>query len=298
MSKVRKLGYCLLTLPLVNPLLRFIAQRSRGMIPPRILQFLPYRGIVELHLPGIAAVRLKASYNDWMATQFYWFGIDAHEPETVSFWLCAVENAEVIIDIGANIGIYSILAAQKTPHAHIAAFEPVPQVRKALEENLKQNSIQNVTTEPYALGDREGTIDLHIPDGIMLPISSSITASFRSQTRPYPVPITSLDSYVERKGWTRVDLVKIDAEGADLMVLRGGRNTIRRFRPTLIIEVMATTFSAVNRELLELGYSLQLILPGGKLKSLGPQLPDDWVWGNVLATPQTPSELTDSASTS
>lgn len=134
----------------------------------------------------------------------------------------------VCIDGGAHIGVISVLLASLCPTGRVYAFEPVPETSVHLEHNLAANGITNVTVERLALYREDGEITLAFDESY--PGGSHIG---EGKCR---VATTRLDSWVQSRGLDRLDLLKLDVEGAEPAVLDGAEETLRRFRPLTVVE--------------------------------------------------------------
>lgn len=148
---------------------------------------------------------------------------------------------DTFIDIGANMGIYALLAAKKVATTgQVHAFEPSPREWKRLQENIALNHLQQIRANPCAVSNQLGTLTLKIAS------DKHAGHNTLASRLPYggptlglqPVPVTTLDHYCQENKLTQVDLIKIDVEGAEAFVLAGARETLKRFRPHLIIEVL------------------------------------------------------------
>lgn len=137
------------------------------------------------------------------------------------------EGAQTAVDIGANRGVYSWWFAQQSSNP--VAFEP-----NASVANLLRTALKNVTVHEVALSDTAGTAEFSVPTmdgkpnsyrGTLRPLEDSDASTITVETAP-------LDSI----GLENVDFLKIDVEGAELEVLRGGRDTIARDQPIVLIE--------------------------------------------------------------
>jgi FkbM family methyltransferase len=123
------------------------------------------------------------------------------------------------VDIGANVGLYSLFVASRAKAARILAIEPQPGILDRLRFNLAVNPHIAVTVLPIALADRDGTVEL------VLDPSDSGGTHLESQARPAArqnvvnVPCRTLAAVIGEAGLTRVDALKIDVEGAEDLVL-------------------------------------------------------------------------------
>jgi FkbM family methyltransferase len=151
-----------------------------------------------------------------------------------------------MIDVGANIGGYSVLFSNEidVENFNIHVFEPNPLIISGLEENMKRlemsNLSVNVYLNRYALGVREGRLPLKVNEnhsGI-----STFGNTKRQFTRTIDVDVTTLDNYVREKGLTKLDLIKIDVEAFEPSVILGSRETITNLKPAIYFEFQKAWF--------------------------------------------------------
>lgn len=125
-----------------------------------------------------------------------------------------------IIDCGAHIGLSVLYFKRRYPRAHIIAFEPNPQTFQVLEQNIKQNHLQNVQLVNAAVGDSEGEIPFFVrQDSTMTWGDTSLKGAIvgsEEQWRTTSVHAVRLSSYITR----HVDYLKLDIEGMEEIVLR------------------------------------------------------------------------------
>lgn len=191
----------------------------------------------------------------------------ASEPHLMSFMYRHMREVEnpILLDIGANTGMFALLPAIK-PDLTVLAFEPNPNIQKILKENIALNNISDKTTcYPFALSDHQGTASLKIPQGHTGLACLGTPLRFDTFTE-LEVPMETVDSIVARKKLPRVDFIKIDTEGCELFVLRGAIQTIRKFRPHILLEYWAENTvqfgylpEELDKILAELDYSTQMI---------------------------------------
>ena len=146
--------------------------------------------------------------------------------------------SETIVDVGANIGLYCCIAADRVAAAgKIVAFEPVPENLGYLRRNLEDNDqTAQVMVEQQAVGQTSGKIQIYLLEGSTCRHSPSAKNVLNSTTS-ITVPAVSLDDYVQQKLRDRsVDMLKVDVEGYESAVLRGARRMLHRDKPTLFIE--------------------------------------------------------------
>ena len=179
-----------------------------------------------------------------------------YEPNEFSWLDRLLQPGMVFVDVGANMGLYSLFAARKvTVSGQVLAVEPSRREYEILEENVKSNALKNVRLVKAAASDRQGTADL-----LVAPLRNSghnTLGSFGYGTpveRTEQVPTERLDDIVQTAGLARVDVIKMDVEGAEMLALRGATETLRRFHPVLLLEVSDRTLQhqgSSSREVLD-----------------------------------------------
>lgn len=145
-----------------------------------------------------------------------------------------------VLDIGANVGVYTTQFARAVGESgHVYAFEPAPQTAARLRANISLNQLANVTVVTKALADREGTAEFHLfPDGE--DVYNSLGAAWRPKegiraTQVIEVETITLDAFARQEGLSSVDLVKLDVEGAEEAVIRGGTSLLRASPQALVV---------------------------------------------------------------
>jgi FkbM family methyltransferase len=144
----------------------------------------------------------------------------------------ACRSADVVLDVGANLGLYAVhAAAHARPGARIHCFEPVPANLQRLRRNLAANGAE-ATVHAVAVGAASGSLDLYLARHNVGTHSAS--ADLSGGATRVTVPMTTVDEAAAEL--PRVDVLKIDIEGYDGYALRGAARTIARDRPTLFLE--------------------------------------------------------------
>ncbi|HXI38587.1 MAG TPA: FkbM family methyltransferase [Bryobacteraceae bacterium] len=147
------------------------------------------------------------------------------------------------LDAGANEGVYTIFAAQCVAQTGVVwAFEPSEREFKRLQENLKVNRLKNVHGLRLALAEHEGQAELLIAEAEHS--GQNTLGEFAYEAvgvlRKEPVPVRTLDQVVVENGINRLDVMKLDVEGAEHRLVDGARSTLRRFRPIILFEASDT----------------------------------------------------------
>jgi FkbM family methyltransferase len=174
-----------------------------------------------------------------VADPFEFIGLElasssTYEPDTVSTLRSVLKPGMVVLDVGANIGHHTLVAAGlvgSTGAVH--AFEPDPAVFNELMENVALNGYEQVSCQNTPLSSDAGSATLYLGNS---DVTNSLAPTMNHSDRTVTVRTETLDNYVNRRGLSRVDVIKIDVEGAERLVLEGAATTLQRFRPILIVE--------------------------------------------------------------
>jgi len=176
----------------------------------------------------------------------------------------SIYKDSIVVDVGASYGQYALNAAVRAKKGLVLAFEPNPLLYLALVKSTLLNNLDNVICLPYALADREGTATLHIPnthaEGATLfeeKLTFEAEPKFKNVIKIFTI-LKTLDGVLYELGIKpcNVDVVKIDAEGAEFKILRGMRRVLNDSEAlTLLLEFCPHMIKAAGddpRELLEL----------------------------------------------
>lgn len=165
---------------------------------------------------------IEGSLDDWMTV---WAFMGLHErdaPFQRSLeWLPA---ADVAFDVGAHVGVWSLLAARRNPAARIHAFEPSPATVQRLSHHVRLNGASKIVVNPVAVGAEPG-----LQPFFAVPLQNTGASSFyarRPDQTATSVPVVTLDAYVARERLERVDVIKVDVEGAEMLVFEGARRLL------------------------------------------------------------------------
>lgn len=192
--------------------------------------------------------------------------MDRYERETTRLISCLVKPDMVVLDIGAHVGYYSLLAARRVgPNGKVYAFEPEPGNYDLLVENIEQNGYENVIPFRQAISDRKGNSTLFLTS--LDNGRHSLYHHGLPESGHMVVETTTVDAFLESKGWPQVGLVKVDVEGAESEVLGGMGGLLERSsRIKLIIEFNPSLLCHAGVDLVEflkrptnLGFKVQCI---------------------------------------
>ncbi len=190
-----------------------------------------------------------------------------YEPVETDVVLARLTPGMTVIDAGANIGHYAMIAAAAVgPSGRVAAFEPDADNHTALAANLALNGFANAAAEKLALGAAQGELTLY-RDEANRGGHSLVQANVQKQAGAARVRVAALDDYAaERLAGQKIDFIKIDVQGTEAAVLAGAAGILARDRPDLLIEFWPHGIRATGTEpmalvegLLNLGYAMAAV---------------------------------------
>jgi FkbM family methyltransferase len=197
-----------------------------------------------------------------------------YEPGATRLVLDTLSPGDVFVDIGANSGYFTVLAALRVgAPGQVFAFEPNPRVRRQLERHVELNAVSDrVTVSDLALADRDrddGQLFVSCwpeNDGIasLTPAAETVARGGLRDDRSVAVRVRRFDGWAQSVQLPRIDLLKIDVEGAETQVLSGMSATLARVRPRRIICETPADSDAVKM-LTDRGYRVSMAdeIPGG-----------------------------------
>lgn len=159
------------------------------------------------------------------------------EMEELKIFFNLVGEQGTFIDVGANVGWYSILAAHAG--ADVYSFEPIPRTYERLCNNVKLNALSKINTFNIGIGDNVGT-EIFYFNQRASGASSRVNLEYLSDGLEQEIKcgIDSLDHILLKENVRKIDLIKCDVEGGELFVFRGAINIIQSFRPFVISEML------------------------------------------------------------
>ena len=162
-----------------------------------------------------------------------------HPPAVHPSVLAFLSPGGVAIDVGANLGEWAVpLARRVGPSGRMLAIEPAPRAATALEKTLVANALAQAEVIRCAIGDHDGTVEFAVPivTSVRVDTGAARIGPAAAGQEALKVVLRSLDSLAAEHRLNRIDLIKIDVEGAERQVLDGARASLARFRPVLVLE--------------------------------------------------------------
>lgn len=221
-----------------------IRRRAENSIPIRT-------PIISTVLPNGQTLFLYHQELNEISRAIFWRGFSGYENGCPAFFYDLCKRADLVIDVGANIGYYSLLAGMGRSNVRVFALEPHPKLFQQLIENISLNSLDRmIVPVEIAASDHSGEAILYIPE-MGSNLESSIMIGFRRDVRALGCRCITLDGFVNENGIPKVDIVKIDVEGAEHLVLQGMTRILKEMKPDIVCEVLPGRFQAAAEELLK-----------------------------------------------
>jgi FkbM family methyltransferase len=227
--------------------------------------YLPFDGILL-----VAEASFQSRVTSVLLVDEDWF-----EPE-MGFWRSYLKPGMVVIDVGANVGVYTFSAAARVGSTgKVIAVEPTALCVKCLHETIQINNLQQVSVYAVAASDTEGSLAFRVSASSEM---NEVVATSVEEEGLITIPCLPLDTICEKENIQQVDIVKIDAEGHELSVLKGALHMLAACQPVILYENLAGA-SGVNLPVYDF------------LQALGYQLYRYSVFGHTLVRIESATEL-------
>jgi FkbM family methyltransferase len=191
-------------------------------------------------------LRLRVDLNDYLQQKVFYEGY--YERVLVEWLKATLRPEDVFWDVGANVGVMTLVAARRC--ARVVAFEPEPSARRRLEENIAVNAISNVTVLPFALGARDAAGRMRRGPPVNLGMTRMVA---EGEPEAFEVAIRAAGALIA-EGTPAPHVMKVDVEGAELDVFRGAGAALAnpRLRAVVFEAAQAADGSPADATLVQL----------------------------------------------
>ena len=182
-------------------------------------------------------------FRDSKLSELIYFGFEKKEQ---LFIATVLKEGDYFIDIGANIGLFTLIAADIVgPNGRVIAFEPTPKTFSRLLQNIELNQFKNIDAYNIGLSDFPKKLTFNISSNGYDAWNSFATSDFSILNEQIMIDVSTLDFELTNYDKSKIKLVKIDVEGWEKFVLKGGIEFIKNYSPQLLIEFTEeNTFAA------------------------------------------------------
>lgn len=194
------------------------------------------------------SININVDRFSYLGGSIFWTGF--HHVNEALFLKSYLKSNMTFVDIGANQGEFSLIAASILKAGQVISFEPVTYQRTLLDKNKMLNNFSNLEIHSFGLSNKESKMpiytsnDTSLHQGIHEGLSTLYANGDRNQIQEI-IELKVFDEifFTELK---RLDFIKIDIEGAELYALQGMKNSIKKFHPLILIEINEDTFNAAG----------------------------------------------------
>jgi FkbM family methyltransferase len=216
----------------------FFTFLRRIYTPPRFInQHLYFDGKFDVKFDDARFAMIN--YNQSIETSVFWNGLEGYEKSSMRLWAALCRDSAVILDIGANSGLYSLVAKTLNPSARVYSFEPIDRFRAKLIRNCQLNHF-DIKAESFAVSNQDGESVIYDLPYAHHGHASLIEDEARHAGRcliERKISTKRLDTFIAEEKPNRVELMKIDVEGHEPEVLEGFGACLGKMRPNMLIEI-------------------------------------------------------------
>jgi FkbM family methyltransferase len=189
-------------------------------------------------------IQFICEQNDKRLAPFDTLNFGSYEIEELQMQQRLIEPHFNVFDIGGNFGWYALHVAQKLTSGKVFSFEPIPTTFEKLNQNVELNNMNNIATLNYGLGDENGSFDFYFDPSLSVNASlANVSANNNIET--LKCNVKKMDE-VSQQLTSKVDFIKCDVEGAELLAFKGGIETIKRDLPIIFTEMLRKWTSKFN----------------------------------------------------
>ncbi|PHS68080.1 MAG: hypothetical protein COB12_02360 [Flavobacterium sp.] len=247
---MRTIIYSIIYNSKVNYIIRNISYYVIKLLPETFK--IPVSGVLNLKTKN-GTIKIATNQTSYLTKVLFWKGYKYFEYSEIFEDLSKSINC--FLDIGANIGYYSLIASKTNRNIKIFAFEPAKGPKHYLNKNIELNNFQNnIKPVDIALSNKEGIIDFYEVESkkyknLKYNLSGEHNAGTKTKSRNFvkkQVKTTTLSNFIKHNKIENIDIIKIDTEGTEVDILKSGKNEIKQYQPIIICE---TLFNTTENEL-------------------------------------------------
>lgn len=237
---MKKLVYCLIYNAHINSFLRPISKVFYKLTGKKLISV---SGIIKLNFDNNTSFKLQTNQTSFVTQELFYNGAKAYE--FTPLFAVLIKNTDVFLDIGANIGYFSILANKLNPNCKVVAFEPSLGSLHFLRENIELNGSKSIVVVDKAVSNLNGTLTFNEVTNLKYPWvkfnlngSNSLAGEYiKSTFNFYDVQVTKIENVVEDLKLSSIDLIKLDTECTEHLILDCSVEVIQEKKPIIICEV-------------------------------------------------------------
>jgi FkbM family methyltransferase len=227
------------------------------------------REVRHVRLPGFEILALA---NEVVGRQILY--LRDYEPDESAFFRQQIRSEDICFDVGGNVGYYSMLMGRCAARGQVHVFEPIPLNAAMIRTSAELNAFDNLTINTVAVGSEKGATTFSV--SVDSAYSSLRATGRRAEERSIDVPIVSLDDYMAEHGIPRVDILKVDVEGAEGLVILGANRMLRGAgRPRIVLlelfdenlKPFGTDVGTIVKKMADMVYAAKVLVSDGSLQA-------------------------------
>lgn len=244
-----------------------IGVRSYGPLRKTLYKRMSFKGVFKVKIDSSHSFKMN-HYGGMIENETFWNGLfKTWENDNGWAWMELCKNADSILDIGANTGIYSLVAKTLNPGCKLIAFEPSQHTFSKLRENNKLNNF-DIICEKLAISDSTGTKvfydikNVNQTTASLSPYKTKFRRNFKGTNWEYEVDTKRLDEYILENKIDNIDLIKLDIELHEAEAIQGLGDFLFKFSPIIFLEILDEKVMAKIGSIISLkDYSLYHLKP-------------------------------------
>ena len=195
--------------------------------------------LLDIATFGRGIKRIISGHSLRLPVRYYKYFPDNYEEENFEFLFSNSKNGDVLLDFGAHIGLFAVIASQAVGAAgKVFAFEPSPTTYRLLRKTVAiNNAEQKIVTYQQAVGGKVGKTVFFISDGQADNSNSLVNYKEDRPLHGIDIDVITIDAFVSEQQLLQLDFVKIDVEGAEFDAIKGAVNTFKKFTPFCILAI-------------------------------------------------------------
>ena len=233
---------------------------------------LKFGGSFEVNVDSVNKFKM-IHFGGTIANRTFWKGLFTNfEPDTGWCWKEFCNFSDVIFDVGANVGIYSLVAKSINPKSKVYSFEPSINTIHKLQKNNSINKY-DININQLAVSNLEGKLTFYdVPDEHQTSASLSFDklknlSWYKGEIKEYEVDVISIKKFIEKNDIKKIDLIKIDVEMHEPEIIEGIGHYLEKFKPIIFIEVLSDTIAQrLNGLITSKGYYIYHLYANGVVK--------------------------------
>lgn len=188
-------------------------------------------------------LKMCVQLSDHIGGQIFWHGY--YSDDQLKVVNAHIKPTDVVFDIGANIGEFSVFVAKRVSQGFLHSFEPTKRLSEVTKNNLQLNEFKNTTVHQIGFSHQDADLPIYksVERGADGAINNGLNSLFKDEKLDVAevIHVTRLDDWFKKNQIPKINFIKMDIEGAELFALQGGQETIRQQKPKMIIEVNPKT---------------------------------------------------------